>query len=115
MRKLLKRLYRTKESLNIEEAHEMLLNNENVILLDVRSHQEYEEGHLPNAINVPTYELYEKIENIIKDKNSIIICYCTIGVRSKKAVKMLKKLGYLNIYHIDDEIKNIVNFSKKQL
>ena len=115
MRKWLKRLYRTKESLTVNEAKEMLLNNENVILLDVRSSQEYEEGHLPNAINVPTYEINRKIENIIKDKNTIIICYCSVGIRSKKTVKMLKKLGYINLYYIDEKIMNIVNFSKKQL
>ncbi len=111
MKKWLKKLYRSKENLSMDEAHEMIINNEHVVFLDVRSPQEYEEGHLPAAINIPTYEIYGRIENIISDKNTIIICYCTVGLRSKKAVKMLKKLGYINIYHLDEGIKNITNFS----
>lgn len=97
----IKKMYRSKENLSKEEMEEMMQNNENVVLLDVRSPQEFAEGHMQNAINIPTYEMYEKAEKIIKDKNTIIICYCTVGVRSKKALKMLKKLGYNNLYNLD--------------
>lgn len=97
----IKKMYRSKENLSKEEMEEMMQKNENVVLLDVRSPQEFAEGHMQNAINIPTYEMYEKAEKIIKDKNTIIICYCTVGVRSKKALKMLKKLGYNNLYNLD--------------
>ena len=81
------------------------LNNFNeVILLDVRSHQEYEEGHLQGAINIPIYELEKIVKNKIKNFDAVIIAYCSAGIRSKKAVKILKKLGYKNLYNIKDGI-----------
>lgn len=99
-----KRFYRSKENLSKNEIDEMMENNDNIVLLDVRSPQEFNEWHMPKAINIPTYEIFEKIQKIIKDKNTIIICYCTFGIRSKKAIKMLKKLGYTNLYHLDGGI-----------
>lgn len=104
MRNWIKKLYRSKENLTKEEVKEMLKNHSNVILLDVRSHQEYEEGHLNGAINIPTYELYRNTSKVLKDKNSIIIAYCTVGVRSKHAIEILRKMGYKNLYHLEGGI-----------
>ena len=104
MKELLKKLYRTKTDIGKEEMREILKNNNNVIILDVRSPQEYEEGHIDGAINIPNYELYYKTPRVIKNKETIIIAYCTLGLRSKKATKILKKMGYKNIYHLDGGI-----------
>ena len=104
MKNLLKRLYRSKTNIDKKEMQEILQNNENAILLDVRSPQEFEEGHFPGAINIPNYELYYKAPRKIKDKETIIIAYCTLGLRSKKSAKILKKMGYKNIYHLDGGI-----------
>lgn len=106
MRNWIKRLYRSKGNLTKEEVKEMLKNHSNVILLDVRSHQEYEEGHLNGAINIPTYELYRKASKVLKDKNAIIIAYCTVGVRSIHAIDILRKMGYKNLYHLEGGIGN---------
>lgn len=89
------------------EAKELLRNSSNTILLDVRSNQEYDEYHLDGAINIPLYELRTSVNNIIQDKNQAIIVYCQSGGRSKKAVNILKKLGYTNLYEIDGGIDNI--------
>ena len=104
MRKLLKKLYRSKENLTKEEVKEMLKNYSNVILLDVRSHQEYEEGHLNGAINIPTYDIYTEAPKMLKDKEAIIIAYCTVGLRSENAIHILRKMGYKNLYHLDGGI-----------
>lgn len=104
MRKWIKNLYRTKENLTKEEVKEMIQNNSNVILLDVRSHQEYEEGHLNGAINIPTYDLYRNAPKLLEDKEIIIIAYCTVGVRSEHAINILRKMGYKNLYHLDGGI-----------
>lgn len=104
VKKWFKRLYRSKESLNIDEIKYILENNTNVVLLDVRSPQEYEEGHLKGAINIPTYELYTKARKIIKDPDTIVIAYCTVGVRSETAIKILRRLGYKNLYHLNGGI-----------
>ena len=104
MRNWIRKIYRSKEDLTKEELREMLRNYSNVILLDVRSHQEYEEGHLNGAINIPTYDIYRNAPKILKDKDSIIIAYCTVGVRSKNAINVLRKMGYKNLYHLDGGI-----------
>ncbi len=100
----IKKLYRSKENLTKEEMKEIFNNNTNVILLDVRSPQEFEEGHLRGAINIPTYELYTQAPKKLKDKDTIIIAYCTVGVRSKNAINILRKMGYKNLYHLDGGI-----------
>ena len=114
MQRWIKRFYRSKENIKKEEMQEMLSKYSNVILLDVRSHQEYAEGHLNGAINIPTYDLYTDASKVLKDKETIIIAYCTVGVRSENAIKILKKMGYKNLYHLDGGI-GWVKFFKKQL
>lgn len=104
MRRLIKKLYRSKENITKEEMKYMIGNYPNVILLDVRSPQEYKEGHLKNAINIPNYEIYSKAPHILRDKEAIIIAYCTVGIRSENAIKILRKLGYKNLYHLDGGI-----------
>ena len=78
-----------------------MMLNDNAILIDVRSFQEYNEDHINGAICIPLYEIENKIESRIKNKNTKIICYCSCGIRSKKAVNILKKLGYNNVYNRD--------------
>lgn len=56
------------------------------------------------SINIPLYDLQEKSILKLKDKESIIIAYCSAGIRSKKAVKILKKLGYKNLYTVEGGI-----------
>ena len=104
MRKWLKRLYRSKENLTKEEVEEMMRSSSNVILLDVRSHQEYEEGHLNGAKNIPVYDLYRNAPKMLTDKEAIIIAYCTVGVRSENAINILRKMGYKNLYHLEGGI-----------
>ena len=104
MKNWFKKIYRTKTNLTKEEMIDIMNNYSNVILLDVRSPQEFSEGHLKNAINIPAYELYISAPQILKDKETIIIAYCTVGIRSKKAIKILKKLGYKNVYHLEGGI-----------
>lgn len=80
--------------------YRIIRNNPNAIILDVRSRQEYREGHIQGAINIPTYEIEKKIDKISKDKSATVICYCSAGIRSKKTVKILKMLGYTEAYSV---------------
>ena len=76
------------------------LEKEGAILLDVRSPQEYKEGHLNGAISLPEYEIKENAETILKNKKEIIIVYCSSGSRSKKAQKELIEMGYETVYNL---------------
>lgn len=84
------------------------LQQENGVLVDVRSKQEYEEGHLPTAINISVYDLNEKIQKQIMNKQMTIVLYCTSGTRSKQAQIILEKLGYENVYNLKGGLDSIV-------
>ncbi len=89
------------------EAKEIIKQNADAILLDVRSIQEYKEYHLEGAMCICLYDLQCNVEKQIKNKNQIIIVYCQTGARSKKAINILQKLGYTNLYNLDGGIDNI--------
>ncbi len=77
------------------------------ILIDVRSPQEFAEGHLENAISLPEYEMNQKVKDILPDKLQVIIVYCSTGHRSQKAQKELEKLGYQKVYNLCKGLENI--------
>lgn len=82
------------------------MRDDGAFLIDVRSPQEYEEGHLEGAILIPNYTIMKEIENFIKNKDAIIIVYCSSGSRSKKAQKKLEKKGYKNVYNLYNGLEN---------
>ena len=83
--------------LTAEEAKERMEENPNVILLDVRTQEEFDEGHIPGAILIPYTEIENKAEAMLPDKDKLILVYCRSGRRSKIAAESLSKLGYTNI------------------
>lgn len=76
------------------------------ILIDVRSPQEFAEGHLENAISLPEYEMNQKVKDILPDKLQVIIVYCSTGHRSQKAQKELEKMGYQKVYNLCKGLEN---------
>ena len=74
--------------------------SQGAILIDVRSNQEYREGHLQGAINIPEFEITDRVQREIPKKNQLIILYCKFGGRSKNASVMMKKMGYTNVYNL---------------
>ena len=77
-----------------------LISKYPTIIIDVRSEQEFREGHINGAINVPLYRIKSDIPKRINDKEKYIILYCTSGIRSKKAQNILSDLGYINVYNL---------------
>ena len=104
--KLLKK-NRNSKDIDYNLAMNILNENDGCILLDVRSTQEYKENNLKGSINIPLYELKKKAMEILKDKDGAIIVYCQSGGRSKKAVEILNKMGYKNLYNIKGGLDNI--------
>ncbi len=80
---------------------------EGAIIIDVRSSQEYEEGHLNGAISLPEYEIKQKAKKEIPNKQNEIIVYCSTGHRSKKAQQELWEMGYGNVYNLEKGIENL--------
>lgn len=86
------------------------LEKQGAIIIDVRSPQEFEEGHLRNAICIPDYEIMQKIEEVVPDKEQTIIVYCSSGYRSKKIQKKLENRGYTKVYNLYNGIENYWDF-----
>lgn len=103
---LMKKICRSKENITVKEMLEIIKTNDNAVLLDVRSTQEYKEGHIRGSINIPVYDIEKEAPKKL-DKNSIIIVYCSAGIRSKRALQILKKQGYKNLYNIEGGIENL--------
>ena len=88
--------YMDKYDINMEQLKNMML--EGAIVIDIRSPQEFDEGHINGSINIPDYEIIKRISNY--DKNQIIIVYCGPGIRSKNVQRKLQKMGYINSYNL---------------
>ena len=84
-------------NITAQEAKELMDTREGYIILDTRTQEEYDQGHIPGAILIPYDEVLEKAEGILTDKNQLILVYCRSGRRSKIAANDLVKLGYTNI------------------
>ena len=84
-------------NITAEEAKQIMDNEEGYIILDVRTQEEYDEGHIPGAIVISHEEIEEKAEDVLTDKNQLILVYCRSGRRSKIAAEALAELGYTNI------------------
>lgn len=84
-------------NITAEEAKKIMDSQEGYIILDVRTQEEYDEGHIPGAIVISHEEIAEKAEGVLTDKNQLILVYCRSGRRSKLAAEALVELGYTNI------------------
>ncbi len=85
------------KNITAAEAAEMIEDGD-VIIVDVRTKEEYDEGHIPNAILLTDSDIPEKAEDVLEDKDSTLLVYCRSGNRSATASKALVELGYTNVY-----------------
>ena len=79
-----------------DEAKNIMLT-EKPIVVDVRSLEEYNEGHIPNAISVPLETIENEAETKLKNKDDLILVYCRSGRRSREAALRLIEKGYTNV------------------
>ena len=84
-------------NITAQEAKEIMDTQEGYVILDARTQEEYDQGHIPGAVLIPYDEVLQKAETILTDKNQLILVYCRSGRRSKLASQDLEKLGYTNI------------------
>ena len=82
---------------SMDEIVQIMNENTDYIILDVRTIAEYNEGHIPNAICIPNETIGNNTMSELPDKEQLILIYCRSGNRSKQAAEKLKKLGYTNL------------------
>ena len=88
------------QTMTPEEAKSILESDKDVILLDVRTIEEYKEKHIEGSILIPLNILEKEVEKEIPKKNQKIIIYCRSGNRSKTAANILLEMGYTNVYDL---------------
>ena len=79
------------------EAKSLMDSESGYIIIDARTQSEFDEWHIPGAILIPEYEIAERAESELSDKNQLILVYCRSGRRSKIAAEELVKPGYTNV------------------
>ena len=79
------------------EAKALMDSESGYIIIDARTQEEYDQGHIPGAILIPEYEIADRAEKELPDKDQLILVYCRSGRRSKIAAEELVKLGYTNV------------------
>ena len=84
-------------NITAEEAKEIMDNEEGYIIMDVREQDEYDAGHISGAILIPYTQIEAKANEMLPDKDQLILVYCRSGRRSKIAAEALAELGYTNI------------------
>lgn len=96
-----KKLYnRSMEKFDVTIDELIQMQQAGALVIDIRSPQEYNEGHLDGAIVLPDYEIRRSVNRVIPNKNQVIIVYCGNGVRSKNTQKCLQRMGYTNVYNL---------------
>ena len=85
------------KQVSMEEGLELMEADSDYILLDVRRDDEFEEGHIPGAINIPNESIGTEEIAELPDKNQTIYVYCRSGNRSKQASQKLVDLGYTDV------------------
>ena len=87
----------TYEQISGAEAKALMDSESGYVIIDARTQEEYDQGHIPGAILIPEYEIADRAEKELPDKDQLILVYCRSGRRSKIAAEELVKLGYTNV------------------
>jgi len=96
------------EDIGVQEAFELIQRNQgntNFIIIDIRTTQEFNEGHIENAVNIDFYSEIFKEDLDKLDKNKTYFIYCRSGNRSGRAMPIMKELGFKEVYNLSVGIK----------
>ena len=87
----------TYKQITAEQAKTIMDTERDYVIIDARTEEEFAEGHIENAILIPEYEIKDRAEKELPDKEQLILVYCRSGRRSKIASEELVTLGYTNV------------------
>lgn len=93
------------KNLSAKEAYELIKTTKGIMIIDVRTKQEYQSGHISGARSIPVAEFASRIKELNKYKDSPILVHCASGGRSPAAVRILAKNNFSQIYHMNHGLK----------
>lgn len=92
------------------DLNDMINNNKKIILLDVRTKDEYNVIRIPNAINIPVSDLELQIDQLLPYKDKTVVIYCRSGKRSVYAANLLEEYGFRHLYNLKQGIIGHLNY-----
>jgi phage shock protein E len=99
----------TIDEISAQEARQNVKTGNYDYIVDVRTKQEWDEGHLPNTISIPIGNLVAELPQKISDKNARILFVCKKGIRASGVVTIAHKLGYKNVQAMIGNFKELQN------
>jgi rhodanese-related sulfurtransferase len=90
---------------NITQQELLKTDTNNIVIVDVRTPEEFQQGHVPNAINIPLSKIIKDPTVLMSSKQRAIVLYCRSGYRTGKAVEALQKEGYQNLQHLEGDMQ----------
>jgi phage shock protein E len=93
---------------NISQQQLLQADTNSLIIVDVRTPAEFQQGHVPNAINVPLSEIIKRPNVLASSMGKPIVLYCRTGYRANKAAEALHINGYLNLQHLEGDMQGWV-------
>lgn len=94
----------TYKNISGSDAEKIMKDNNDILILDVRSADEYNEGHIVDAINIPVDEVEKRISEIESFKDKTVLVYCKSGKRSITASEVLVKNGFKDVSNVEDGV-----------
>lgn len=88
-------------SIDAPTLHERLRRDSRTIVLDVRTDDEFRDGFIPQAMHIPLHLLEDRVREQIPDLHAPVVIYCAHGIRSAQALRLMQKLGYGQLEHLD--------------
>lgn len=87
-------------SISISEAKKLIKDNVPDVILDVRSNDEWKDGHLSSATHIPLDDIKKKFNKAYPNKKTKVLIYCRSGARAGNAAQILESQGYTNVYSV---------------
>ena len=81
-----------------EEAKRIMEEETDYLIIDVRTEEEFKEGHIPGALNIPNETIIDARPSQLPDSTQVLLIYCRSGNRSRQAAQKLADMGYVNVY-----------------
>ena len=94
------------KNVSAEEAYKLINEDKEFVILDVRTKEEYDDGHIPGAKLFPVQVLPMKLAELDKYKDKPVLVYCASGGRSPRAVDTLVNSDFTNLYHMNRGISS---------
>lgn len=98
------------KDINSEKLNNMINKNENILLLDVRTKEEYNTMHIQNSVNIPLQDLEDNLDDILSYTDKDVVIYCRSGKRSITAAYILEANGFRHIYNLKYGIIGYIDY-----